>query len=70
MSGYNLKNAVNQAAINIIDILALVYVILSIAFFLIFRKKLDEIRDWLDFNIVSQDDFAVLVEDIPTFIFD
>lgn len=70
MSGYNLKAAADQHFINIIDILALVFVLMSIVFFLIFRKKLNQIRDWLDFNIVSQDDFAILVEDIPTFIYD
>ena len=48
----------------------MVFTLLSIVFFIVFRKKLNEIRDWLDFNIVSQDDFAVLVEDIPKFIYD
>ena len=70
MSGYNLKAAADQHLINVIDILALVFVLVSCVFFLVSRKRLNKIRDWLDFNIVSQDDFAVLVEDIPTFIYD
>lgn len=70
LSGYNLNSAANQAAINTIDVLALAFTLLSIIFFLIFRKQLGKIRDWLDFSVVTQDDFAVLVEDIPKFIFD
>lgn len=29
-----------------------------------------KVRDWLDFTTISQDDYTVLVEDIPKFIFD
>lgn len=70
MSGYNLAAAANQSAINIIDYTALAFVLLSILFFYFFRKKLNQIRDWLDFNVVSQDDFAILVEGIPKIIYD
>ena len=70
MSGYNLKSAADQHAIDIIDCLALAYTILSVIFFFVFRRKLNTIRDWLDFNVVSQDDFAILIEDVPKFIYD
>ena len=70
MSGYNLKSAADQSEINIIDILALAFTLISIVFFIVFRKQLNKMRDWLDFNIVSQDDFTVFVEDIPKFIYD
>jgi hypothetical protein len=70
LSGYNLKAAADQHLINIVDILSLVFVILSMIFFSLFRRQLNKIRDWLDFNVVSQDDFSVLVEDIPMFIYD
>ncbi len=38
-SGYNLKSAKDQDVLNIIDILCLSFTILSIVFFLIFRKQ-------------------------------
>lgn len=39
-------------------------------FFLIYRKKQFRLRDWLDFNEISQDDFTVLIEYVPRFIYE
>lgn len=69
-SGYNLKSAKDQDVLNIIDILSLSFTVLSIVFFLIFRKQQYQLRDWLDFNEISQDDFTVLIEDVPKFIYE
>ena len=69
-SGYNLKSAANQSDLDIISYLAFAFVIFSIVFFLIARKQVNKLRDWLDFNEVSQDDFTVLMEDIPKFLYD
>jgi uncharacterized protein YegP (UPF0339 family) len=70
LSGYNLKSAADQAYLNIVDILALAFTLFSVIFFIVFRKRMSKVRDWLDFSTISQDDFTVLVEDIPKFIFD
>ena len=70
ISGYNLKAIADQHFLNIMDILTLVFVVFSIIYFMIFRKSFNKIRDWLDFNIVSQDDFTILVEGIPNIIYD
>ena len=70
ISGYNLKSAQDQDALNIIDILSLAFTLISIVFFLIYRKKQFRLRDWLDFNEVSQDDFSVLIEYVPRFIYE
>eukprot|EP00178_Gracilaria_changii_P008793 TRINITY_DN26328_c0_g2_i1.p1 TRINITY_DN26328_c0_g2~~TRINITY_DN26328_c0_g2_i1.p1 ORF type:complete len:175 (+),score=10.79 TRINITY_DN26328_c0_g2_i1:376-900(+) len=70
ISGYNLKGAASQQFIDIIDILALAFTIISIIFFIVFRKRMAKIRDWLDFNTISQDDYTILVEDIPKYIFE
>lgn len=56
--------------LNILNILALVFTVFSVIFFIVFRKKMAKVRDWLDFTTISQDDYTVLVEDIPKFIFD
>ena len=69
-SGFNLKSAADQDKLNIIDLLNLAFTILSIAVFLIFRKQVFKVRDWLDFNEITQDDYTVLIENIPKFIFD
>jgi hypothetical protein len=70
VSGYNLNSSVDQMTLNIVDILGLAFTVFSIIYFIFFRRELFRIRDWLDFNEVSQDDFTLLVEDIPAFIFD
>jgi len=69
-SGYNLMSGSNQAILNYIDLAALAFTILSCVFFTIFRKKLAKMQDWLDFNETTEDDFTVLVEDIPSFLYD
>lgn len=69
-SGYNLKATQNQTLLNYLDLAALAFTILSIVFFLIFRKKLAKMQDWLDFNETTEDDFTVLIEDIPAFLYD
>ena len=61
LSGYNLKSAADQAVLNIIDILALAFTLFSVVFFIIFRKRMAKVRDWLDFTSISQDDFTILV---------
>jgi hypothetical protein len=68
-SGYNLKAAANQTILNYIDLAALAFTILSCAFFSVFRKKMAKMQDWLDFNETTEDDFTVLVEDIPAFLY-
>ena len=70
LSGYNLKSASDQSILSIVDILALAFTIFSVVFFVIFRKRMAKVRDWLDFSTISQDDYTVLVEDIPKFLFD
>ncbi len=50
VSGFNLKANENQMALGALDILSLAFTIISIVFFLIFRKQQYKLRDWLDFN--------------------
>lgn len=65
-----MKSAQDQDELEIVDILSLAFTVLSIIFFLVFRKKQYELRDWLDYNEISQDDFTVLIEDVPKFIYE
>lgn len=70
ISGFNLKDHEDQNVLNLLDILSLVFTVISIVFFVIFRKHQYKLRDWLDFNEISQDDFTVLIENVPRFIYD
>jgi hypothetical protein len=50
------------------DILSLLLTILSIVYFIIYRRKQAQLIGWLDRNNKSQKDFSLLIEDIPLFI--
>jgi hypothetical protein len=54
LSAYNLKATADQNYLNIIDILSLVFTILSIVYFIIYRKVSLRLQNWLDYNDVSQ----------------
>jgi hypothetical protein len=70
ISGYNLKTAADQKYLNFLDILNLVLTIFSIVFFNVYRKVFFKLQNWLDYNDISQEDFSVLVEDIPILLED
>ena len=69
-SGYNLNSASNQSSLIIIDILTCAFALISVIFFIFARKHVNRLRDWLDFNEISQDDYTVLMEGIPSFLYD
>lgn len=70
VSGYNLKHPANQSDLNGIDILNLVLTVLSIVYFLFYRKLAYRLQSWLDYNDVTQDDFSLLIENIPSFLYE
>jgi hypothetical protein len=49
ISGYNLKSAANQSSLNILDIMAFAFSIISIFYFIIFRRHVFKLIQWLDF---------------------
>ena len=65
ISGYNLKNSADSGYLNIIDILNLVLTIVSMVYFSIYRRITYKLQNWLDYNDISQEDYSVLVENIP-----
>jgi hypothetical protein len=69
VSGYNLKHPANQSDLNGIDILNLVLTVISIVYFLFYRKLAYRLQIWLDYNDVTQDDFSILIENIPSFLY-
>ena len=52
------------------DILSLILTILSIIYFILYRRKQSRLIGWLDSNNKSQKDFSLLIEDIPLFIYE
>jgi len=70
VSGYNLKSSSSQQYLNVLDILNFVLTILSMIFFIVYRRVFFKLQNWLDYNDVSQEDFSVLVENIPILLED
>jgi hypothetical protein len=71
ISAYNLKAASNQGQLYKIDLLSFVYVVVTILFFLAFRKILNRQKNlFIPFPFFKDSSFSILVEDIPPFIFD
>lgn len=62
-SAYNKIN--REDMIDVLDILNLITIVLSIIFFLIYRKRQYEIYDSIDTNQQTQDDYSILIENIP-----
>ena len=70
ISGYNLKGVSNQSELNIIDILSLVFTLISIVYFLALRKIMYRYDAYSKGQEFSDDEFSILVEHIPPFFFD
>lgn len=70
MSGYNFKHPANSGDLNVLDILNLVLTVVSMVFFLIYRKLAYKLQSWLDYKDVSQDDFTILIENVPAFVYE
>ena len=70
LSGFNLKSVSDQVHLNVLDILNLVLTLLSIVFFLVCRKVTSRMQNWLDYADISQEDYTILIENVPFFIHD
>ena len=68
ISGFNMKSVKDQVYLNVIDILNLLLTILSIVFFLICRKVTFKMQNWLDYADINQEDYTIMVENVPYFI--
>jgi len=65
-SAYN-KNHIDST-INVVDYLNLVATIFSIIFFLVYGRMQYKIYALVDSENHTQDDYTILVEDIPIFL--
>jgi hypothetical protein len=70
VSGYRLKSDENQHQLNIVDILSLVFVLVAILYFCLFRKMLSNFRKYTRGEKFLENTFTVIVEGIPPFFFD
>lgn len=69
MSAYNLKAAKDQVKLNIIDYVSLGYVVLSIIFFIIFRKIVIKQQDrYITFPFFHDSYYSILIENVAPFI--
>ena len=48
----------------------MVLTLVTIVYFILYRKAAYKLQNWLDYNDVSQDDFAILVENVPHFLYE
>lgn len=69
-SSYNKHTPADEHLMNIVDYLNVAVTIVSIIYFYFCRKYLSRINDVLEQSNVSQDDFSLLVEDIPIFVYE
>jgi len=69
-SGYNLKSVKDQNYLNVIDVLNLVFTFVSIGYFLGMRKILYQFENYSKMDNFADDDYTILVENIPPFFFD
>jgi hypothetical protein len=69
MSGYNFNSAADQPSLDIISILGLAITVVSIIYFIWYKSKQYKMMSWLDRNNKSQDDFSILIENVPMFIY-
>ena len=61
-SAYNLKAAANQSQLDRIDFLSLIYIIITIIFFIIFRKILTKQKNlYIPFPFFKDSSFSILI---------
>ncbi len=70
LSGYNKHTHQDAGLVNIVDYLNIAVTIGSIIFFYFCRKHQYRVNCILDHRDISQDDFSILVEQVPLFIYD
>jgi hypothetical protein len=70
LSGYNKHAKEDRHAMNTLAILSLIFVVISIAYLIWYQLDSYKLYYFLENNDLSQDDFTVLVENIPSIIFD
>jgi hypothetical protein len=69
ISGYNLKSVKDQSYLNVIDILSLGFTLISICYFIAARKVLYQYENYFKMQNFADDDYSILVENIPPFFF-
>jgi hypothetical protein len=70
LSGFNLKSSANQSNLNVLDILSLLFTILAIIYFIIFRRLAFTLVHWLEYVELSEETFTAQIQNIPRFIFE
>jgi hypothetical protein len=67
-STYNKDSEKDEAMLYVVDILNLITVVLSIAFFMYYRKFQYEVYSLTDLSNHTQSEYTIFVEDIPIFL--
>ena len=70
LSGFNKHTSADQYALKQIAILNLAFTFVGIVFFLVYQAFSYNLYFFLENNDVTQDDFTILVENIPSIIYD
>ena len=61
LSGFNLKSVSSQVYLNVLDILNIVLTLLTMVFFIISRKIITRMQEWLDYADINQEDYSILL---------
>lgn len=67
-STFNKQTFEDESMLYAVDILNLVAIIVSIAFFLYYRKYQYEVFELTDIGAHTQSDYSVFIENIPIFL--
>ena len=70
LSAYNKHTTQDQRSVDIVDYLNIGLTLASIVFFFCCRKYQYKVDDLLEHSNVSQDDFSILIENIPVFVYE
>ena len=70
LSGYNKHAKEDREAMNTLAVLSLLFVVVAIAYLIWYQLDSYKLYYFLENNDVSQDDFTVLIENIPSLIYD
>jgi hypothetical protein len=61
VSGYNLKSGTNQKDLDLVDILGFIFTLFMIAYFIAFRKILNNFRKYSRAQQFADNNFSILV---------
>lgn len=68
-SGYNLKGNHHFKEAHVLDNLNFIFTIISIVYFIFFKRFMEDQKNYSRAENVNEDDFSILIENIPAIVY-